>query len=62
LIETAFRLRLYAMQALIVLYLGILWPGHRVSVARIAERYEQMTRHVIMLGLQNPLQGVSAAL
>jgi hypothetical protein len=62
LMDTALRLRLYALQALVVLYLGILLPGRRISVLRVAERYEQMTRQVIMFGLQYPLHGVSAAL
>ncbi len=62
LVEAAFRLRLYALQALMVLYLGILLPGRRISVVRIAEGYEQMTHQVTMLGLLYPLRGVPAAL
>ncbi len=62
LVDTALRLRLYALQGLIVLYLGIILPGRRISVIRIAERYEQVTRQVIMLDLEYPMHGVRAAL
>jgi hypothetical protein len=62
LVDTAVRLRLYAMQSLALLYLGMVFPGRRISLVRIAERYEQMTRQVVMLGLQYPTRGVSAAL
>ena len=45
------------------LYLGMVVPGARISPVRIAERYEQMTRQVVLLGcLQYPTRGISAAL
>ncbi len=62
LVDTALRLRLYALQALTVLYLGMILPGRHISVMRIAERYEQMTRQVTMLGLHYPMHGAGAAL
>jgi hypothetical protein len=63
LVQNALRLRLYALQAIPRLYLGVILPGARISPARIAESYEQMTRLVVLLGcLQYPTRGVSAAL
>jgi hypothetical protein len=62
LVENAIRLRLYAFQVIPRLYLGIVLPWRRLSAGRIAERYEQMTRQVVLLGLQYPMRGVSAAL
>jgi hypothetical protein len=63
LVQNALRLRLYALQAIPKLYLGMVLPGARISAAGIAERYEQMTRLVVLLGcLQYPTRGVSAAL
>jgi len=62
LIDDAIRLRFFAFHALARLYLGMVLPGTRVSSVRIAESYEQMTRRVVMLGLQYPTRGVSAAL
>jgi hypothetical protein len=38
-------------------------PGARISPAIFAERYEQMTRLVVLLGcLQYPTRGVATAL
>ncbi len=62
LITNAIQLRLYALQAMGRLYLGIVLPGSHTASVRIAERYEQITRQVVMLGLQYPAAGVSAAL
>jgi hypothetical protein len=63
LVENALRLRLYAFHAIVRLYLGMIFPASRISPARIAESYEQMTRLVVMLGcLQYPTRGISAAL
>jgi hypothetical protein len=63
LVDNALRLRLYALQAIPRLYLGMILPGSRISPVRIAESYEQMTRLVVLLGcLQYPTRGVSAAL
>jgi len=62
LVDDAIRLRFFAFHALARLYLGMVLPGTRVSSVRIAETYEQMTRRVVMLGLQYPTRGISAAL
>ncbi|MGA9039708.1 MAG: hypothetical protein WB421_04160 [Terriglobales bacterium] len=63
LVDTAIRLRLYAFQAMAILYLGLVLPGVRISPAAIAESYEQMTRLVVVLGcFQHAPQGVAAAL
>jgi hypothetical protein len=63
LVQNALRLRLYALQAIPRLYLGMILPGARIPPVGIAERYEQMTRLVVLLGcLQYPTRGVSAAL
>jgi hypothetical protein len=63
LVDNALRLRLYALHAIPRLYLGMIFPGARISPVRIADRYEQMTRLVVLLGcLQYPTRGVSAAL
>jgi hypothetical protein len=62
LVATAIQLRLYALQATVRLYLGIVVPGAHISSVCIADRYEQITRQVVMLGLQYPVPGVSAAL
>jgi hypothetical protein len=63
LVDNALRLRLYSFQVLARLYVGMIIPGVRTSPVRIAERYEQMTRQVVMLGcLQYPTRGVSAAM
>jgi len=60
--DNAIRLRSYAFQAIPKLYLAILFPGRRFSSARVAESYEQMTRQVVLLGLQYPTGQISAAL
>ena len=60
--DTATRLRLYAFQSLALLYLGIVFPNTKISLIRVAERYETMTRQVVMLGLQNPTRGIAASL
>jgi hypothetical protein len=63
LVENALRLRRYAFQVKFRLYLGIIIPAAQIAPVGIAERYEQMTRQVIMLGcLRYPVGGVSAAL
>lgn len=58
----AIRLRLYASQAIPLLYVGIIFPGWRPSSLRVVESYEQVTRQVVRLGLQYPVPGVSASL
>jgi hypothetical protein len=60
--ESATRLRLHAFQSLAVLYVGIVFPSAKISLIRVAERYENMTRQVVMLGLQNPTKGIAALL
>jgi hypothetical protein len=62
LIENAIRLRLYAFQAIPRLYMAIILPLRQQSPAHVADRYEQMTRQVVLLGLQYPMRGVSGAL
>lgn len=63
LVDNAVRLRLYALHAIPRLYLGMILPGSRISPARIAESYEQMTRQVVLLGcLQYPTRGIQAVL
>lgn len=63
LVDNAIRLRLYASLAIPRLYLGMILPGAHISPVRVAERYEQMTRQVVLLGcLQYPTRGISAAL
>jgi hypothetical protein len=63
LVDNALLLRLYALHAIPRLYLGMIFPGSRISPVRIAERYEQMARLVVLLGcLQYPTRGVAAAL
>jgi hypothetical protein len=63
LVDNALRLRLYALHAIPRLYLGMILPGSRISPVRLVDRYEQMTRLVVLLGcLQYPTRGVSAAL
>jgi hypothetical protein len=62
LVDTAIRLRLYAFQALVKLYVAILLPGARVSANGLAENYERMTHVVFLLGrLQHPSRQGSAA-
>jgi len=60
LLASAIQLRLYAFRAIIQLYFEILLPGSRSSSLIMVERYESLTRQVIMLGLQYPVPGVSA--
>jgi|SRR5579863_5539984 len=62
LIANAIQLRLYALQLVPRLYLEMVVPGARASSIGIAERYESITRQVVMLGIQYPAAGVSAAL
>lgn len=59
---SAIQLRLYAMRTMGRLYLAMLIPGAGLSDTRVADRYEQMTRLVVRLGLQYPTRGLSAVL
>jgi len=60
LLQSAIQLRLYALNAMARLYLRMVFPGLRSSSAIMVERYESLTRQVVMLGLQYPGTGVSA--
>ena len=62
LIDNALRLRAYSFRAIPRLYLAMVFPGRRFSPARVAESYEQMTRQVVLLGLQYPTGNISGAL
>jgi hypothetical protein len=62
LVENAIRLRLYAFQAIPRLYITMLLPLRQQSPVRVADRYEQMTRQVVVLGLQYPMRGIGSAL
>ena len=62
LIDNAIRLRSYAFQVIPRLYLAMVFPGRRISSARVAESYEQMTRQVVLLGLQYPTGEIPGAL
>ena len=60
--DNAIRLRLYALQAIPRIYISMVLPAGRPSPVRVADRYEQMTRQVVLLGLQYPMPGVSNSL
>jgi hypothetical protein len=62
LIDNAILLRRYAFRAIPKLYLGMIFPGRRISPVPVAESYELMTRQVVLLGLQYPTGKISAAL
>ena len=62
LVENAIRLRMYAFQAIPRLYIAMILPVRPQSSVRVADRYEQMTRQVVTLGLQYPMRGISNAL
>jgi hypothetical protein len=60
LINDAIRLRLYAFQAIPRLYVAMLLPVRRLSPVRVVDRYEQITRQVVLLGLRYPMGGASS--
>jgi hypothetical protein len=62
LVGEGIRLRLYAFQAIPRLYVAMLLPARRLSPVRMADRYEHMTRQVVLLGLRYPVGGASGAL
>jgi hypothetical protein len=62
LIDNAIRLRLYALQAIPRLYIAMVLPLGNSSTIRVADRYEQMTRQVVMLGLQYPTGTIASTL
>lgn len=62
LVDSALRLRLFALQATAKLYLGILLPGIRISASSLADNYERMTGLGFILGrLQSTQQKSSLA-
>lgn len=62
LVENAIRLRMYAFQAIPKLYIAMILPVRPQFSVGVADRYELMTRQVVMLGLQYPMRGISNAL
>jgi hypothetical protein len=60
LLESAIQLRLNAFNAVVRLYLGMVLPASRSSSIAMVERYESLTRQVVMLGLQTPVPGISS--
>lgn len=62
LIDNAIRLRIYAFQAIPKLYVALLLPSARRSNLAIADRYETMVRHLVLLGLRYPVGDISRAL
>jgi hypothetical protein len=60
--DNALRLRIYAWQAIAKLYLALLLPSLQRSHVAIADRYETMVRHVVLLGLRYPVVNISSAL
>jgi hypothetical protein len=60
LIENALRLRLYALQMVPRLYLGMLFPSASRAPHFVAETYDTMARQAVVLGcLQYPSRGVA---
>jgi hypothetical protein len=63
LVDTAIRVRLYAFQATAMLYLGMILPRPQIASLQLSERYEQMTRLMVVIAcLQNSRQHAAAAL
>lgn len=54
LVADALRLRLYAAHAIVRLYLGILFPGTRISLVSVAERYDNVLRMAVVLQCFSP--------
>jgi hypothetical protein len=52
LVENAIRLRLYALEMIPRLYIAMLLPIRGLTPLRVADRYEQMTRQVVLLGVK----------
>ena len=57
LLDNAIRLRLYAFEMIPRLYVAMLVPRHGLPTMRVADRYEQMTRQIILLGVKFPVSG-----
>jgi hypothetical protein len=62
LVDNAIRLRLYALEMIPRLYLAILLPGRGLPTIRVADRYEQMTRQIVLLGVKTSGRGHSLRL
>ena len=63
LVENALRLRMFAMQAIVRIYIAILLPQVPVQAGRLTENYESMTRLVVLLGvLRFPTNGIASSL
>lgn len=63
LVENALRLRLYAMQARVRIYIAIVLPQLPVQAGPLTENYESMTRLVVLLGvLRFPTNGIASSL
>ncbi len=50
LVNSAIRFRLSAVHSIASLYLGVILPGISIRSLYIAEGYERMTTHVVLLG------------
>lgn len=62
LVNTAIRLRIFSFQAVLSLYLQMIYPSARISAGDLAESYERMTSLVFLLGrLQRPAASISVA-
>jgi hypothetical protein len=57
LVDNAIRLRLYAFKVIPRLYLAMLLPIHALRPLGVADRYEQMTRQIVLLGIKFPISG-----
>ena len=63
LVNTAIRLRVYAFQATVKLYLRMVFPGAHLAPVGLAENYERMTGLVLLLGrMESARRNVSSAL
>ena len=61
LVASALRLRLYAFHAIARLYLGVLFPGTRISLISVTERYERVIRMAVVLQCFSDGRAVTAA-
>ena len=63
LVNSALRLRFYAVHAKTKLYIALVLPSTRIPSRSLTEGYESMTRNMIMLGrLRYPTEGAAASL
>lgn len=61
LVDSAIRLRLFSLQAIAKLYVGMILPGVRLTPVGLAENYEQLTGQVRVLSrLEYRVREVSA--